>query len=253
MYLSTDGGGGWRRVLDVPNEFTGAVDVQIDPTDPRLVYAVLWDHRRTPVKRTYGGEGSGVHRSVDNGVTWTPISPDLTGGPGQDTYPYGTITTVAAAPSDPRTIWVGTDDGRVWLTRDLGATWAKVLDGQPWVTRIAVSDRDPATAYVTLSGYRSGSTQPHVLATRSAGARWTDISGNLPSAPVYDVVLERAGALYVATDQGVFVGNAAVAGHWLRLGHGLPRVAVDDIEYDARHHRLVAATFGRGLYETTVP
>ncbi|TQM78706.1 photosystem II stability/assembly factor-like uncharacterized protein [Saccharothrix saharensis] len=238
-FRSTDGGSTMAyftpaTTADRRNWFT---PVQFDPSDPNVLY--------------YGGNR--LNRSVDNGVTWTAISPDLTGGPGRDTYPYGTITTVAAAPSDPRTIWAGTDDGRVWLTRDLGATWAKVLDGQPWVTRIAVSERDPATAYVTLSGYRSGSDQAHVLLTRSAGARWSDISGNLPSAPVNDVVLGRLGQLYLATDQGVFVGNALAAGHWLRLGHGLPRVAVDDIEYDGRHHRLVAATFGRGIYATVVP
>jgi hypothetical protein len=128
-----------------------------------------------------------------------------------------------------------------------------VLEGQPWVTRIAVSERDAATAYVTLSGYRSGSPQPHVLMTRSAGARWADISGNLPSAPVNDVVLGFAGLLYVATDQGVFISHTAAPGHWARLGHSMPRVPVDDIEYDGRNHRLVAATFGRGIYETVVP
>ncbi|WP_158847695.1 WD40/YVTN/BNR-like repeat-containing protein [Saccharothrix deserti] len=238
-FRSTDGGTTMDyftpgTTADRRNWFT---PVQFDPTNPEVLY--------------YGGNR--LNRSADGGVTWTPISPDLTGGPGQDSYPFGTITTVAAAPSDPRTIWVGTDDGRVWITRDLGATWTKVLEGQPWVTRIAVSERDAATAYVTLSGYRSGSSEPHVLATRSAGARWTDISGNLPSAPVNDVVLGRAGQLYVATDQGVFVGDAFVAGRWLRLGHDMPRVPVDDIEYDGRNHRLVAATFGRGIYETFVP
>ncbi|SMD21781.1 WD40/YVTN/BNR-like repeat-containing protein [Kibdelosporangium aridum] len=238
-FRSTDGGDTMTyfapaTTAERRNWFT---PLQFDPSDPKVLY--------------YGGNR--LNRSADGGVTWTPISPDLTGGPGQDTYPYGTITTVAAAPSDPRTIWAGTDDGRVWITRDLGTTWTKVLDGQPWVTRIAVSERDPATAYVTLSGYRSGSDQAHVLMTRSAGAKWTDISGNLPSAPVNDVILGFAGLIYVATDQGVFLGHTAVAGYWSRLGHGMPRVAVDDIEYDPRNHRLVAATFGRGLYETSVP
>lgn len=238
-FRSTDGGQTMTyfttaTTADRRNWFT---PVQFDPANPEVLY--------------YGGNR--LNRSADGGVTWTAISPDLTGGPGQDAYPFGTITTVAAAPSDPRTIWVGTDDGRVWVTRDLGANWTKVLEGQPWVTRIAVSERDAATAYVTLSGYRSGSPQPHVLMTRSAGVRWADISGNLPTAPVNDVILGFAGLLYVATDQGVFIGHALAPGHWARLGHGMPRVPVDDIEYDRRNHRLVAATFGRGIYETVVP
>lgn len=213
--------------------------LQFDPNDPNVMY--------------YGGNR--LNRSTDNGLTWTPISPDLTGGPGQDAYPYGTITTVAAAASDPRTLYVGTDDGRVWVSRDLGGSWALVLSGQPWVTRIAVDDRDAGTAYVTLSGYRSGSYRPHVLVTRDGGGSWTDLSGNLPQAPVNDVVLGRGNTLFVATDQGVFVSTSSGGpdtGRWQRLGRGLPLVPVDDIEYDAGNHRLVAATFGRGLFELLV-
>jgi photosystem II stability/assembly factor-like uncharacterized protein len=238
-FRSTDGGDTMTyftpaTTADRRNWFT---PVQFDPTDPKVLY--------------YGGNR--LNRSTDGGVTWTPISPDLTGGPGQDNYPFGTITTVAAAPSDPRTIWVGTDDGRVWITRDLGGTWTKVLEGQPWVSRIAVSSSDASTAFVTLSGYRSGSPLPHVLMTRSAGERWKDISGNLPTAPVNDIILGWGGLLYVATDHGVFTSHVAAGGYWARLAHGMPMVPVDDIEYDHGNHRLVAATFGRGMYETFVP
>ncbi|HEU4348584.1 MAG TPA: glycosyl hydrolase [Actinoplanes sp.] len=205
--------------------------VQFDPNDPNVMY--------------YGGNR--LNRSVDNGVTWTPISPDLTGGPGQDAYPFGTITTVAAAASDPNTIWVGTDDGRVWTTSNRGAAWTLRLSGQPWVTRVEVDPSSASTAYVALSGYRAGSYQPHVLVTRDGGLSWTDLSGNLPQAPVNDVILAGQGTLYAATDQGIFV--SAADGVWQRLGTGLPLVPVDDIEYDPGNDRLVAATFGRSMYE----
>jgi photosystem II stability/assembly factor-like uncharacterized protein len=233
-FRSTDGGETMefftpRTVADRRNWFT---PVQFDPNDPAVMY--------------YGGNR--LNRSTDGGATWTPISPDLTGGPGQDTYPYGTITTVAAAPADPRTVWVGTDDGRVWLTRDLGATWRQVLGNRPWVTRIAVDERDPGTAYVTLSGYRSGSDEAHLLVTRDGGSSWRDLSGNLPDAPVNDVVLGRGRSVYAATDQGVFV-SADGRGSWRRLGRGMPLVPVDDIEYDPGTARLVAGTFGRGIYQ----
>ncbi|MFL6142827.1 MAG: WD40/YVTN/BNR-like repeat-containing protein [Labedaea sp.] len=236
-YRSTDGGGTVEPFIDATtsdrrNWFT---PLQFDPNDPNVMY--------------YGGNR--LNRSTDNGVTWTPISPDLTGGPSQDTYPFGTITTIAAARSDSRTIYVGTDDGRVWRTRDLGATWTLVLSGQPWVTRIAVDPARAGTLYVSLSGYRSGSFQPHVLVSRNAGASWTDLSGNLPQAPVNDIILGTGNLLYVATDQGVFTTFAGLT-HWFRLGR-LPLVPVDDIEYDPGHHRLVAATFGRGMYEIQAP
>jgi len=209
--------------------------VQFDPNDTNVMY--------------YGGNI--LNRSTDNGVTWTPISPDLTGGPGHDAYPFGTITTVAAAASDSRVLYVGTDDGRVWTSRDLGATWTLVLSGQPWVTRVAPDALDANTVYVTLSGYRAGSYQPHVLVSHDGGLSWTDLSGNLPQAPVNDVIVASGGRLFVATDQGVFTSPGD--GTWARLGQGLPLVPVDDIEYDPTHQRLVAATFGRSIYTLTTP
>ncbi|MEV7236370.1 glycosyl hydrolase [Streptomyces sp. NPDC051020] len=237
-FRSTNGGNANKYFTSatVSDRRNWLTPLQFDPRDPKVLY--------------YGGNR--LNRSTDGGITWQVISPDLTGGPSRDTYPYGTLSTVAAA-TDGRTVWVGTDDGRVWVTRDLGAHWTKVLEGQPWVTRIAVDPVDPATAYVTLSGYRSGSAQPHVLRTRDAGATWNDLSGNLPQAPVNDVVLAEGGRLYAATDQGVFTSRPGSAAHWYRVGDGLPLVPVDDIEYDAVNQRLVAATFGRGFYAIRTP
>lgn len=233
---STDGGDHMVDFTDATtadrrNWFT---PVQFDPGSPAVLY--------------YGGNR--LNRSTDGGATWTPISPDLTGGPGGDAYPYGTITTVSAA-ADGRTVWVGTDDGRVWVTTDLGTHWTRVLDGQPWVTRVVVDPSAPTTAYVTLSGYRSGSPRPHVLRTTNGGSSWADLSGNLPQAPVNDVVLGAGRTLYVATDQGVFTSGSG-GGFWQRLGSGLPLAPVDGLAYDPSWHRLVAATFGRGFYRITL-
>ncbi|SDY94289.1 Sortilin, neurotensin receptor 3 [Micromonospora pattaloongensis] len=215
------------------NWFTPLV---FDPRDPRVMY--------------YGANV--LNRSTDGGRTWSAISGDLTGGPGRDPVytNYGTISTVAPA-GDGRTIYVGTDDGRVWVTRDLGETWRQLLSGQPWVTRVVVDPHDAGRIYVTLSAYRSGGVRPYVLGSVDGGRRFVDLSGNLPQAPVNDLVIARGATLYAATDQGVFVSRTGGRA-WSRLGRGLPMVPVDDIEYDAGHHRLVAATFGRGLYETRV-
>lgn len=215
------------------NWFTPVVH---DPGDPQILY--------------YGSEV--LNRSTDGGATWQPISPDLTGGPGADPIytNFGTITSIAPA-SDGRTVYVGTDDGRVWVTEDLGATWTKLAEGRPWVTRVVVDPRNPDRVWTTHSGYRSGSPLPHVYGSTDGGTHWRDLSGNLPAAPVNDLVVARGGALYIGTDQGVFASFKG-GGHWLRLGRGMPAVPVDDIEYDAGHRRLVAATFGRGFYELSV-
>jgi hypothetical protein len=233
-FRSTDGG-------DSLTYFTGATvssrrnwfsPIEFDRTNPAVLYT----------------GGNRLNRSADGGVTWTVISPDLTGGPGPESYPFGTITTIAA--SGP-VVYVGTDDGRVWVTRDTGATWTLIRDGGIWVSRIAVSGSDPGRIWITLSGYRAGSDTPYVLSSGDYGTTWTDLSGNLPQAPVNDVIPTAGGALYVATDQGVFTSPDGT-GVWSRLGADLPMVPVDDIEYDPSSSRLVAATFGRGFYQTTV-
>ncbi|QUQ65372.1 WD40/YVTN/BNR-like repeat-containing protein [Kutzneria sp. CA-103260] len=234
---STDGGATMTDFTDATtaDRRNWLTPVQFDPTNPKTMY--------------YGGNR--LNRSTDGGVTWTAISPDLTGGPGKDDYPFGTITTVAAG-SDQHTVWAGTDDGRVWVTHNLGATWTNVLTGQPWVTKVVVDPHNSNAAYVTLSGYRSGSAQPHVLRTNDSGRHWTDLSGDLPQAPVNTLVIGAGGGiLYAGTDQGVFASPAG-SGHWARLGQNLPLVPVDDIAYDQQHHRLVIATFGRGFYSLTV-
>ncbi|OKJ95015.1 glycosyl hydrolase [Streptomyces sp. CB03234] len=241
-FRSTDGGDTLTYFADKTafkrrNWFTPVV---FDPRDPKILY--------------YGSEV--LNRSTDGGVTWQAISPDLSGGPGPDPVytNYGTITSIAPA-GDGRTVYAGTDDGRVWVTRDLGGTWTKLAEGRPWVTRVVVDPADPDRVYTTHSGYRAGSRIAHVYGSTDGGKRWRDLSGNLPDAPVNDLVIGRGSMLSVGTDQGVFASAASASGgrHWSRLGRGMPAVPVDDIEYDAGHHRLVAATFGRGFYELTVP
>jgi photosystem II stability/assembly factor-like uncharacterized protein len=191
-----------------------------------------------------------LYRST-NGLDYAPISPDLTGGPGRDeVYPFGTLTTVAPSASDPGTILVGSDDGRISATRDQGKTWSLLLKDQPWVTRVAIDPRNARRAFATLSGYRAQGTGGHVLRTTDGGARWQDVTGNLPQAPVNDIVIGPAGILLVATDVGVFAG--APGGRlWLRLGD-LPLAPVNDIEYNVRSGRLFAATFGRGVYSVQI-
>src|SRR6266540_4128017 len=239
-YYSRNGGastfGFGATVGDRSNWFT---PVQFDPTDPQVMY--------------YGSNE--LNRSTNAAQTWTVISPDLTGGPGRDpNYPFGTITTVAAAKSAGQTLFVGTDDGRVWTTTDLGSNWTRVgSPGLPtfWVSRVAIDPSDAQTAYATFSGYRGGKDGAYVFRTLDGGATWTDVTGNLPQAPVNDIVV-AGGSLYVADDLGVYRSSDGGT-TWLRVGQGLPRVPVDDIELMASSNSLIAATFGRGMYAVQLP
>nr|AIS85395.1 glycosyl hydrolase BNR repeat-containing protein [Verrucosispora sp. MS100047] len=212
-----------------------------DPNDPNVMYYA----------------GNIVNRSTDNGRTWTPISPDLTnGGPNDPSgYPWGTITTVAVAPSDSNTLYVGTDEGKVWWTRDLGATWNEVDQAKlpgTWVTRIAVNPKDANIAYATFSAFRSGSNRAHVLMTRDGGQTWSNIGQGLPDAPVNSIVPTADGLLVVGTDVGVFL-SAWNGGEWAALGKNLPQAPVMYLRYHEPSRQLTAATFGRGIYDVTVP
>ncbi|SCL45186.1 Uncharacterized protein GA0070606_0642 [Micromonospora citrea] len=215
--------------------------LQFDPSDPNVMYYA----------------GNVVNRSTDNGRTWTAISPDLTGGGPNDPsgYPWGTITTIAAAPTDGDKLYVGTDDGRLWWTDDLGGTWNRVDPAQlpgTWVTRVAVHPSDANIAYATFSAFRSGSDRAHVMMTRDGGRTWTDIGRGLPDAPVNSVVPTSDGLLLVGTDVGVFV-SAWNGGEWASLGAELPAAAVMYLRYHEPTRQLTAATFGRGVHDLTVP
>ncbi|UQA90762.1 glycosyl hydrolase [Streptomyces halobius] len=234
-FRSTNGGKSMAYFADKTtfkrrNWFT---PMEFDPNDPQVLY--------------YGSEV--VNRSTDGGKTWQAISGDLSGGPGPDPIytNYGTITSIAPA-GDGRTIYAGTDDGRVWVTKALGEHWTKLAEGRPWVTRVVVDPDNPDRVFTTHSAYRSGSPLAHVYGSTDGGRNWRDLTGNLPKAPVNDLVIGADSALHIGTDQGVFTSPEGKA-EWLRLGEGMPLVPVDDLEYDNGRGRLVAATFGRGFYE----
>ena len=222
--------------------------LQFDPTNPSVMY--------------YGSNV--LHRSTNGGQNFTPISDDLTGDPEQldpnNGYRiYGVITWVAAAKSDPNVIYVGTDTGKLWRTSDLGNEWVELSDADgandlpgSWVTRVAVDPADANVAYATFSGFRSNDFTPHVVKTTDGGITWKNISGNLPSAPVNEIVVIPGGRLALGTDVGVFLSSDGGA-TWLTLGSNMPAVPVLDLEYHEASNTITAATFGHGIQRVALP
>ncbi len=214
--------------------------VVMDPTNSQVLY--------------YGTYR--LYRTTNGASNWTAISSDLTGGPGGGNLTFPTITTIAVAPSDPATIYCGTDDGHLWVTTNTGGNWTNVSAGIPdrWVTRVAVDPMNRDIAYATVSGYKWDEWQPHVFRTTNRGADWTDISGNLPDGPVNDIIVDplAPGTLYIGTDFGVYV-TRNLGARWDVLGAGFPVNSVNDLELHAPTRTLVAGTHGRSMFKLALP
>jgi hypothetical protein len=200
-------------------------------------------HPSNGLLMVYGTER--VFRSLDGGTSWSPISPDLTAGGA------AAIRALAFAPSDPNTVWAGTNDGRVQVTRNGGSSWALVLTGIAGWPRTMRSIRahptDAARAFVVSSAF--GGVQ--VRGTRDGGGSWQVLDGDLPDEPVHTVAVDAAqgepAMLWVGTDRGVFRSVDGGA-RWEIYAPGLPNAPVIDLLVDRPNGRVLAATQGRGLW-----
>ncbi|HET9888236.1 MAG TPA: FlgD immunoglobulin-like domain containing protein [bacterium] len=196
-----------------------------------------------------------VYRTTNGAGSWTAISPDLTDGAGGGNLVFGTLTTLAVAPSAPGTVYAGSDDGNVHVTTNDGGSWTEIDAGLPlrWVTRVAVDPLNAAIAYVTFSGYREDDFLSHVFRTTNFGGSWSDISSNLPEAPVNDLVIDpdNTSHLYIATDVGVFA-TTDLGGSWQVFGTDLPVAVIADLELHAASRTLVAGTHGRSSFKISI-
>ncbi|HEX8724672.1 MAG TPA: glycosyl hydrolase [Gemmatimonadaceae bacterium] len=204
-------------------------------------------------------------KSTDRGQTWTPISPDLTrnekahqgwgGAPitneGAGGEVYNTIYYIMPSPHDSNTIWVGTDDGLVQLTRDGGKTWTNVTPkglGPGFVNAIEVSPWAAGTAYIAYDGYKWSDWAPHAYVTTDFGRSWKPIVAGIRDGDQVRVVRAdqvRRGLLYAGTETGAYV-SFDDGGHWQSLQANLPPVPVTDLQL--RNGDLVASTEGRAFW-----
>jgi photosystem II stability/assembly factor-like uncharacterized protein len=205
-----------------------------------------------------------LFETTDGGSNWKMISPDLsretTGplatvpslSPDQISERRGVIYSVATSYKTKQTIWAGTDDGLVWLTRDGGANWTKITPPgvTPWskIAQIDASRFDDDSAYVAVNRMRVDDLRPYIFRTHDGGKSWDSISAGLPDdAPVNAVRADpvQPGLLYAATERGVWTSFDDGA-HWRLLKYNLPSTSMRDLL--VKDDDLIVATHGRSFW-----
>ena len=194
-----------------------------------------------------------VMMSRDKGDTWEFISPDLSYNDPEKRgdINYQTISVLDESPLRFGLLYAGTDDGRIWRTKDGGKNWTEIRNGavpQKFVSRIVASAYDIGTVYMTQTGRRDDDFQVYIWKSTDFGDTWQDISGNIPVGPV-NVIREdpvNHDILYAGTDGGVFVSKDG-GKKWDILGN-LPFAYVHDLAIHPRDNMIIIATHGRGMW-----
>ncbi len=207
-----------------------------------------------------------LFKTTDQGHSWTIISPDLTresyaiptnlgvfsaGDPEKGKH-RGTIYAIAPSFKEPDTIWVGTDDGLIQLTRDGGKTWKNVTPPAltPWakVSIMEASHFDSGTAYAAVNTFRLDDLRPHIYRTRDYGATWKEIVTGLATNAASDVVREdpqRKGLLFAGTENAVYV-SFNDGDSWQSLQLNLPHTSMRDLAIHGDD--LIVGTHGRSFW-----
>ncbi|MFL6445294.1 MAG: WD40/YVTN/BNR-like repeat-containing protein [Candidatus Sulfotelmatobacter sp.] len=205
-----------------------------------------------------------LFKTTDGGTSWQEISKDLTrenpGAPpsvgtmhnkGAENQ-RGVIYSLAPSFKSLDTLWAGTDDGLLWITRDGGKNWADITPKEltPWskVTQLSPSHFDENTAYASVSRFRINDTHPYIYRTHDGGKSWKLITAGLPDFGPVDTVREdpvRKGLLFAGTENAVWV-SFDDGDRWQSLQLNLPRTSMRDLWI--KDDDLIVATHGRSFW-----
>ncbi|MFB3098545.1 MAG: WD40/YVTN/BNR-like repeat-containing protein, partial [Acidimicrobiia bacterium] len=238
-----------------PLRFNWNAGIAQDPFDANTIY--------------YGSQF--LHKSTDQGDSWTIISPDLTtndpekqkqletGGLTYDNSGAENFTTIIAidpSPLDRNVLWVGTDDGNVQVTRDGGQHWENVvgnIDGVPegtWVPHFKASKHDAGEAFVVFDDHRRNNWEPYVYRTRDFGQSWERLADS-DDVWGYALAIEQdpvaSNLLFLGTEFGLYISIDDGA-TWTQFTNGFPTASTMDLVVHPRDHDLVIGTFGRAIY-----
>lgn len=224
--------------------------ILFSPVDPHVLYATT----------------NFLYKTNDGGQTWQTISPDLARE--HNTVPAslgdktakdanaekirGVIYALAPSFKNVNTIWAGTDDGFLWVTRDGGGNWKNITPSEitPWskVTQLAASHFDDDTVYASVSRFRIDDLRPYIYRTHDGGKTWRMITNGLPDNAPVNAVREdpvRKGLLFAGTETSVWV-SFDDGDHWQALQLNLPHTSMRDLWI--HDDDLIVATHGRSFW-----
>jgi photosystem II stability/assembly factor-like uncharacterized protein len=228
--------------------------IVFSPHDPNTLYAAA----------------NVLFKSTDEGSSWQAISPDLTrndkskqgasGGPitkdNTSVEYYGTIFALAESTLQAGTIWAGSDDGLIHLSRDGGKNWSNVTPPASmmpeWIqiNSIEASSHDAGTLYVAGTMYKWDDNRPYLYRTSDYGKTWKKITSGIPDTAFTRVIREdpnKRGLLYAGTETGMYV-SFDNGERWQSLQLNLPVVPITDLAVHKRDQELVVATQGRSFW-----
>ncbi|MFY8012012.1 MAG: VPS10 domain-containing protein, partial [Saprospiraceae bacterium] len=222
---STNGGSSWTSIT--PSTGTDGAwvsPVLLDPVNPATIYLGYTD----------------LMKSTDRGTTWSKISAGQTAGK--------FISNIAVAPSDPSVIYISWGTAMA-KTINGGTSWTTItapISSQ--ISSILVDPTNPNNLYATYSNFTAGS---KVYFSNNGGTSWTNISGTLPNIPANKIIYQTGsnGALYLGMDVGIYYRDNTQT-DWSLYNSGLPNVEIFDLEIRYSDKKLIAATYGRGLWES---
>ena len=235
---------------DLKYRFAWTYPILFSPHDPGTLYVA----------------GNHVFRSRDEGMSWQPISPDLSlNDPTRQDHSGGAVTresagaevhatcaSVVESPHRKGEIWAATDDGLVHVTRDDGAHWTNVtppdMPALAYVGCVEISAHNPDTIYLAATRYKLADYAPYLFRTTDGGRTWHAITGNFPAGEITRVLRAdplAPGLLFVGTETGVFF-TADNGATWARLPGGLPVVPVSALKI--KDTDLIAGTHGRAFW-----
>ncbi|MBK9728511.1 MAG: T9SS type A sorting domain-containing protein [Saprospiraceae bacterium] len=212
-------------------------------------FPYMISHHNT--SKLLAGSNQVYFNEIDTIDNWKVISPNLVNNPRYASRSNPTITSLDESPLNGSVIIAGTINGNVWLTKNFDQAWVNVSAGLPiaYISSVKTSYKNSNTFYVTLSGLRSNDFNSYVYRTTNNGLNWSSIHSDLPSLPVYDLLVypfRGDSILFIGNHIGVY-GSVDSGESWERIGDNMPFIEVFDLAINEAENTLIAGTFGKSI------